>query len=255
MNIFLLILAIAATVFVWIKFKNKSCLGTILKVITALAVVLLLISLVVSLIVPMIEARDEDEEARRIAKDTVDAFLEENSYYNYNFHLDEDEYRYNILVERVMEDPNYLDRYENTSNPFFWDNVYEDAMNAEENANGEEEDEEGFGNQFVGFLKKIFQFKFNWWCIAPLALGIVIAIVGAIWFDMDGDVAFGVIIIAAFISVIILAIVNWLLILSIVTSLALLAATGLTIGYLLPPAFKELPGLMREYSKPEYNNK
>lgn len=237
----LLIIAIVGVILLWKKFrKGGCCLGSILKGLFIISLVLLGLTLVIGVGAAIFEGLEEkkEEQKREEAEQIVDAFLEENRYL-----LDADWFGVSRddLVDMVMEDPDLLNDYRESISNGELDDIYVDS--------GVDPDSEK--TPFWRFIGDLFTFHFQWWILIPLGIAIVIAIIGCSKFEMDGEVGVSVLVYGFFISVVLLAILNWQLLLSVVTVVAFLAAIGLTVGYLLPPVFKELPILLSINSEPK----
>lgn len=233
----LIIIAIVGVILLWKKFrKGGCCLGSILKGLFVISLSLLGITLVIGIGVSIFEGIEERNETKKQeqAEQLVDAFLED---LNYPFYLDRDE-----LVELVKEDPDLLEAYRDSLENGNLDDIYNNYSKSDP------EEEE---STFWSFIGEAFTFYFEWWVLLPIGIGVLIAVIGCSKFSMKGDTATSVMVYGCFISVVLLVILNWLLILSMVTVVAILAAIGLTVGYLLPPVFKELPTLLYQNSEPK----
>ena len=109
------------------------------------------------------------------------------------------------------------------------------------------------GGVLAALIEELFEFRFSLWVLLPLGISLVLAIVLKLWLGVSGSTSIVVIVLGAFISLVILFFMNITPILSAVVLLSIVASFALTCGYLLPPAFKTLPTLLREYSKPDTN--
>lgn len=110
-----------------------------------------------------------------------------------------------------------------------------------------------FGRVLAWLIGSLLTFNFSPWVLLPLGISLVLAIVLKLWLGVSGSTSIVIIVLGAFISLVILFFMNIAPILSAVVLLSIVASIALTCGYLLPPAFKTLPTLLREYSKPDTN--